>query len=151
MGKSRIRRLRRLSLGGRRGFGARGFIRAKEGFSAAPRALGAGSYSLSCFLRANAKVLIKLFQNGLHCAAAEPRHASKHNLRDSGPANYASRCSDFILTENFKVFVHLFQKVAVSKGRAFGRASQSAERLMSRKLRRGSQNNPVNCFGVGVP
>ena len=106
---------------------------------------------LTLFFFINFKVLIKLFQNGLHCAAAEPRHASKHNLRDSGPANYASRCSDFILTENFKVFVHLFQKVAVSKGRAFGRFPQKTEHLMIRKLRRGSQNNPVNCFGVGVP
>ena len=39
-----------------------------------------------------------------------------------------------------EVFVHLFQKVAVSKGGAFGRPPQRAELLIVQKLRRGPGN-----------
>ena len=57
----------------------------------------------------------------------------------------------FKIRASIKVFVHLFQKVADSKGRAFGCASQSAEHLMIQKLRRGRENSPGDCFLVGAP
>ena len=66
------------------------------------------------------------------------------------------KCNLFKKTKNghgepTKVFVHLFQKVADSKGRAFGRVPQDAKHLFVQKDQEGSPNSPVDCWGVGNP
>ena len=63
----------------------------------------------------------------------------KRRLRGASSTTELLTCCslDFGLA---KVFVHLFQKVADSKGSAFGRAPQRAEPLILQKLRRGTGN-----------
>ena len=50
-----------------------------------------------------------------------------------------------------KVFARLFQKAAVSKGRALVAVRLTAKSLILTRDQEGSQNNPVDCFGVGNP
>ena len=51
---------------------------------------------------------------------------------------------------NEKVFARLFQKAVVSKGEALV-AVRRLRNLLTFKDQEGSQNNSVNCFGVGNP
>ena len=51
---------------------------------------------------------------------------------------------------NEKVFARLFQKAVVSKGEALV-AVRRLRNLLTFKDQEGSQNNPVDCFGVGNP
>ena len=50
-----------------------------------------------------------------------------------------------------KVFARLFQKAAVSKGGALVAVRLTAKSFILTKDQEGSQNNSVNCFGVGNP
>ena len=50
-----------------------------------------------------------------------------------------------------KVSVKPFQRLVGSRGEALVALSLSAKSFILTKDQEGSQNNPVNCFGVGNP